>query len=134
LQVLGESTRLPRDEPSPAKSAFFDGKQVTLRAARGETLGVQLRVQGDRQRSVRLELPSDVAQVAGFEVRSLEVTQPSTAMYGPSRGAGEYPDLLEPTAGAVQTSELAYFDVAIPQSTSPGRYEGRLLVDTRAWT
>lgn len=133
LQVLGESTRLPRDDPSPTKSAFFDGKQVTLRGARGETLGVQLRVQGNRQRSVRLELAGDVAQVAAFQVRSIEVTEPSTAMYGPSRGAGAYPDLLEPTAGAVQTSELAYFDVAIPQSTSPGRYEGRLLVDTRAF-
>jgi hypothetical protein len=133
VQVLGESTRLPSAEESPAKSAFFDGKQVTLRGARGETLGVQLRVQGARQRSVRLELPADAAQVSGFRVRSLEVTEPSTSMYGPSRGPGQYPDLLEPAVGAVQTAELAYFDVAIPQGTSPGHYEGRLRVDAQVF-
>jgi hypothetical protein len=133
LQVLGESTRLTRAEPSPSKSALFDGTQVALRGARGETLGVQLRIQGGRQRSVRLELPAGAAQVSSFQVRSLEVTEPSTTMYGASRGPGRYPDLLEPAAGAVRTADLAYFDVAIAQGTSPGRYEGRLLVDARVF-
>jgi len=40
LQVLGESTRLPRDEPSPPDSCVYDGKVVRLRGARGETLGL----------------------------------------------------------------------------------------------
>lgn len=129
VQVLGESTRLERDEPSPAQSALFDGKTVALRGARGETLGVQLRLSGERERRARLELPAEAAVVQGFAVRSLEVTEPSTAMYGKSRGPGWYPDVLEPVSGAVATSELAYFDVSIPHGASPGRYEGRLIID-----
>lgn len=133
LQVLGESTRLSRAEQSPTESAIFDGKQVSLRGARGETLGVQLRFAGRRERAVRLELPADAAQVASFGVRSITVEEPSTTMYGRSLGTGQYPDVLEPTPGAVKTRELAYFDVAIPPQTSPGHYEGRLLVDAQVF-
>src|SRR5688500_10648162 len=95
LQLLGESTRLSRAEPSPAKSAIFDGKQLGLRGARGETLGVQLRMptRGERrEQRVRLELPAEAAAVQSFAVRSLNVVQPSTIMYGVSRGPGQYPD------------------------------------------
>jgi hypothetical protein len=132
LQVLGESTRLARGARAPARSAVFDGKRVALRGARGETLGVQLRLGGSQKRRARLELPAQAAAVTSFAVRSLEVTEPSTAMYGPSRGAGAYPDVLTPSEGAVESSELAFFDIAIPQSASPGRYEGKLLVDAQA--
>lgn len=132
LQVFGESTRVARGARAPTPSALFDGKRVALRGARGETLGVQLRLAGARQRRARLELPKQAAVVSSFAVRALDVKQPSTTMYGPSRGAGQYPDLLTPTPDAtVSTTELAYFDVAIPQSTSPGNYQGRLLVDAQ---
>lgn len=132
LQVLGESTRLARGTRAPANSAVFDGKRVTLRGARGETLGVQLRLAGSQKRRARLELPSAAAAVTSFAVRSLEVERPSTAMYGPSRGAGVYPDVLTPTSNVVESADLAYFDVAIPHGASPGHYEGKLLVDAQA--
>jgi hypothetical protein len=121
-----------RNERAPERSSSFDGKTVRLRGARGETLGVQLRLGKGREQSVRLELPGDAALVSAFAVRSLEVREPSTDLYGPSRGAGSYPDVLERVAGEVRSSELAYFDVAIPQTAAPGQYAGRLLVDGRA--
>ena len=126
LQVLGESTRLKRGESSPSESAIFDGQIVRLRGARGETLGLQYRVSDRRRRQVRLELPSEAARVSGFSVGFLDITEPSTSMYGPSRGPGEYPDLLTPTEGAINTSELAYFDIAIAESAVPGQYRGEL--------
>ncbi|HYJ08924.1 MAG TPA: hypothetical protein VEX18_07940, partial [Polyangiaceae bacterium] len=132
LQVLGETTRLARAQPSPKKSAIFDGQRVNLRAARGETLGVQLRIGDGKRRKVQLELPEAAARVQPFQVQAIEVTQPSTSMYGRSTGAGAYPDVLRPVAGVVATSELVYFDVAVPPAAEPGRYEGRLQFDSES--
>ncbi|HEY4103189.1 MAG TPA: hypothetical protein VGM44_04830 [Polyangiaceae bacterium] len=126
VQVLGESTRLKRGEPSPAASAIFDGKVVHLRGARGETLGLQFRISDGRRRELRLELPAEAAQVSGFSVGFLDVSEPSTDMYGPSRGRGSYPDVLVPAQGAIDTSELAYFDLAISDRAKPGQYRGEL--------
>ncbi|HEX6276478.1 MAG TPA: glycoside hydrolase domain-containing protein [Polyangiaceae bacterium] len=132
VQVLGDSTRLHADEPSPSESAFFDGKVVSLFAARGETLGLSLRVRDGRERHVVLELPEGVARVTGFDVRSLEVKEPSTEMYGPSRGVGRYPDVLVPSrTPALRVGELGFFDVEVLRAAKPGRYEGRLTVDER---
>src|ERR1700730_4008412 len=96
--VLSESTRLAHDRPSPKASAVFDGKVVHLRGARGETLGLELRVSDGRSREASLSLPPAAATVTGFTVGSLEVREPSTSMYGPSVGRGIYPDVLTPTA------------------------------------
>lgn len=128
LQVFGESTRLERSEPSPRRSAFFDGKKVSLRAARGETLGVSVRIADGKARSVRLQLPTNAAVVSAFSVGSLEVKEPSTDMYGPSKGKGVYPDVLTPREGAVEASDLVYFDVAVASDTAPNRYHGILSV------
>ena len=129
VQVFGESTRLPRAQASPARSALFDGQRMRLRAARGEAVGVQLRISDGRRREVRLRLPDAAASVLPFQVRSLEVTEPSTSLYGRSTGAGVYPDVLVPVVGAVSTSDLAYFDVTVPPAAEPGKYEGSLLLD-----
>jgi hypothetical protein len=107
---------------------MFDGKSVTLFGARGETLGVQIRVGDGRTRRTRLELPQNVARVSAFTVRSLEVKEPSTDMYGPSTGAGRYPDVLVPAPSAIAVDELGFFDVEIPKSAPPGRYEGKLMM------
>lgn len=132
VQVLSESTRLERSKASPQESSVFDGHVVHLRGARGETLGVEVRISDGRTRSARLELPESAASVSGFSVRSLTVREPSTAMYGPSAGPGVYPDVLVPAQGALRSNDLAYFDVAIPPSANPGRYEGQLTIDERA--
>jgi hypothetical protein len=134
VQVLSESTRLARERPSPEESAVFDGKVVRLRGARGETLGVELRISDGRSRAADLSLPSGAATVTGFSVASLDVREPSTSMYGPSAGRGTYPDILTPVSQPsqpVRTNDLAYFDVAIPSDAQPGRYEGALTVDAR---
>jgi hypothetical protein len=132
FQVLSESTRLSREQSPPADSAVFDGRRVRLRGARGETLGVELRVSDGRARSVRLTFPEAATHVTAFEVRSLEVREPSSGMYGPSTGKGTYPDVLLPAEGALRTSDVAYFDVEIASTAEPGRYEGELTVDARA--
>jgi len=132
LQVLGESTRLAEDEASPRTSARFDGDTVRLRGARGETLGLSVRIADARAKQLRVELPAAAATVSSFSVRSLRVVEPSTDMYGESRGAGRYPDILTPVSGPVTTDKLAYFDVTIPEDARPGRYAGRLLISERS--
>jgi hypothetical protein len=132
VQVLGESTRLEESRPSPRESAIFDGRRVSLEGARGETLGVQVRVHDrGRGRRVRLALPENAAVVEAFEVRSLEVSEPSSAMYGPSLGKGRYPDVLVPLGGSARINGLAYFDLAIPRGAPPGLYHGELSIDER---
>jgi hypothetical protein len=128
VQVLGDSTRLEARAPSPRESSLFDGTRATLFGARGETLGLQVRVADGRARPVRLELPSHVARVSAFTVRALEVKEPSTDMYGPSAGAGTYPDVLVPAFGTLSVDKLGFFDVEIPKSARPGRYDGTLSV------
>jgi hypothetical protein len=131
FQVLSESTRLARERPAPNDSAVFDGRTVHLRGARGETLGLELRVSDGTARVVRLSLPESAARVTGFSVGSLQVREPSTDMYGTSSGRGAYPDVLVPQEGAIRTNDLAYFDIEIPSTAKPGRYEGEVTVDTR---
>jgi hypothetical protein len=130
--VLGDSTRLASDRPSPAKSPFFDGRSVRLRGARGETLGVEVRLADGVSRAVTLELSVKGVRVQGFEVRALDVREPSSEMYGSSAGRGRYPDALVATAGPVPTDQLAFFDVAIAADAVPGEYRGSLVIGDRA--
>ncbi|HVW30326.1 MAG TPA: hypothetical protein VHC69_33440 [Polyangiaceae bacterium] len=102
--------------------------RVSLRAARGETLSIQVRA--PELATARLELPAEAARVTAFSVRALDVLEPSTDMYGPSAGAGVYPDVLVPEADAVR-GRLAYFDVAVPASAAAGAYAGELVVGPR---
>lgn len=128
FQVFTESVRLDRERPSPKESAIFDGYVVRLRGARGETLGVEVRISDSMRRSVRLDLPESAAEVSAFSVRSLTVREPSSDMYGPSTGPGAYPDILVPANEPVESNDVAYFDVAIHRSAAPGHYHGVLAV------
>ncbi len=131
VQVLGDSTRLARGERSPATSPIFAGGKVSLFGARGETLGLSVRISDGQHREARLSLPEAAAKVTAFRVSSLQVSEPSTGMYGPSRGPGVYPDVLTPVAGGVDGADLAFFDVAIAENATPGRYSGELAVGQR---
>lgn len=131
VQVLGDSTRLARAERSPATSPLVVAGTVSLFGARGETLGLSVRISDGKRREARLSLPAAVARIAAFSVASLEVSEPSTAMYGPSRGRGVYPDVLAPVAAGVDGADLAFFDVAIAQDAAPGRHSGELVVGSR---
>jgi hypothetical protein len=128
LQIVAESVKVMGDGARPAESALFDGKTVRLRGARGEVLGVQvLRRPGAAE--IRLDLPGAVAAVRGFEPRFLEVTLPSSELFGESRGQGRYPDVLVPAASEVVRAERdAFFDVAIRPDATPGAYAGKLRV------
>jgi len=130
LQVVGESTRLRADEPLPIGSPFFDGRELTLRAARGEILGVLVlrAVAGDSEIGLRV----DGALVRAYRVDELTVARASTDMYGPSRGRGRYPDRLEPAtpaSGPVVAGRAAFFDVEVAIDASPGDHDGELVVD-----
>ena len=73
MRAAAAKTRLAEDRASPKTSAIFDGERVHLRGARGETLGVAVRIHDGKTRAVSLQLGRDVATVSGFATRSLEV-------------------------------------------------------------
>jgi len=127
-QIFGDSTRVRAGQSIGSTRSLFDGKQLKLRGARGETLGFSLRINDGQTRRVELLLPAAAAHARGFTVQSLEVREPSSDMYGPSAGRGLYPDVLSPMPGPITTSDQAYFDVEIPAQASPGTYTGQLRV------
>ncbi|HJZ85319.1 MAG TPA: glycoside hydrolase domain-containing protein [Polyangia bacterium] len=124
VAVVGESVKLRLGERRPSHSALWDGRTVRLRGARGETLGLQVLLR--HPAPVTLELVDAPVSVQGFSVRALDVRQPSSSMYGKSRGPGVYPDILAPATSPVAADSAAFFDVALAGSARPGRYQGRL--------
>ncbi|HEU5058500.1 MAG TPA: glycoside hydrolase domain-containing protein [Kofleriaceae bacterium] len=130
FQVVGETTKVRRGEAPPRTSPFFDGTTVRLRAARGETLGLQVVLY--RMGETKVSLLMDGLTVVPHEVGYLEVTEPSSALYGPSAGKGAYPDILTPVRGpSVKSADAVYFDLEIPPGTPPGRRTGSLMVGGR---
>jgi hypothetical protein len=154
LQIVGESTRRRTTDPVPQTSLWFDGTRVTLVAARGETLGLQVLHRGggpvvlqlparsaapgggsgdgshgDPGRGVIDERGGSPVVVRGFAVGLLEVRRPSTAMYGGSHGAGWYPEGLSPASAP--TTDPAYFELEVARDAPPGVVEGELTVDGR---
>lgn len=139
LQIVGESTRLRVTDPVPATSPWFDGARVSLVAARGETLGLQVLHRGGGP--VTLTLPHGVVdapkgtitypdiQVRGYAVELLEVRRPSSEMYGGSHGAGSYADGLVPSQKPA--TDPAYFEIEIPRDAGAGPIFGELAVAGR---
>lgn len=125
IAIVGDSEKLRRDDALPRTSPIFDGTTVRLRAARGETLGLQVLT----HQKGRVSLAVLGARVDAFKICYLDVREPSTAMYGPSRGKGAWPDPLEPARAPVSGDVL--FDVVVPTDAVPGRYGGTLTVDGR---
>ena len=127
LQIVSESTVVRSADPVPTTSPFFDGKTLRLTAARGETLAIQVLHRGGGRTGLAIGA-SDVA-VRGFEVRRAHVTRPSTALYGGSRGPGDYPDLL--VEAAEPATDPAFFEIAVGASVTPATLEGELSVAGR---
>jgi hypothetical protein len=128
LAVVGDSVKVRAGEAAPP-SAIFDGTTVRLRAARGETLGLQV-IAPPELRGEQAALSLDGARVEGFTVGFLEVREPSSPMYGASAGRGRWPDVLTP-AERPQLGEQAWFDVAVPADAAPGRHAGELRIGAR---
>lgn len=125
LAIVGESTRVRLEDPHPTTTPWFDGRTVTLAAARGETLGLQI-----LQRTpapVHLELPG--TRVRTYEVEAFRVTRPSTRMFGGSRGAGRYADGL--VEAARPASPVVFVEIAVPVAGEPGERRGELVVGAR---
>lgn len=131
VQVVGETTKLRADEALPRESAIFDGHIVSLRAARGETLGVQVLVRDARPHEIALTVPG--VEVQGFEVGYVGVVEPSSRMFGPSRGRGSYPDRLQPAPMPVTATRAAFFDLAVGDDAAPGELRGELRVDQQRY-
>ena len=129
LQVTGATAKVSADESPPSESAFFDGEELRLRAARGETLGLQVFVR--ETKTVSLSVPPEVAAVQAFHVDDVAVTEPSTAMYGESAGGGRYPDVLRPAESPLRVEREAFFDVAVSPNATPGVHVGTLQVGKR---
>jgi len=131
VAVVGESTRVRLEDARPPVTPWFDGARVTLAAARGETLGIQvLHPSGE---PVRLVIPGRGVQVAGYAVEAMPVRHPSTALYGGSHGAGTYADVISPVADASPTSNPAYFEIAVAADAPPGALAGELVVGARRY-
>jgi len=89
---------------------------VSLAAARGETLGIQV-LHGAG--TAILAIPD--ANVLAFAALTVRVRHASTALYGTGgRGEGDYPDELVPDEGT------DYFQIAIPRAAAPGVHYGVL--------
>jgi hypothetical protein len=78
IGIVGESTRVRLEDPFPASTPWFDGREVTLVAAHNEILGIQVlhRTPG----AVQLSIPN--ARIRAFNVESFPVSRPSTKIYG----------------------------------------------------
>jgi hypothetical protein len=134
LQVVGESSRLRITDRVPAASPWFDGARISIVAARGEIIGLQVLHRGGGP--VALAFPSrdgaarPAVQVRGYAVDALEVVRPSTDMYGGSHGAGRYADGLTPAAAPA--TDPAYFELEVARDAKPGDVAGTLTAGGRA--
>jgi hypothetical protein len=128
LVVVGESTRVRLEGPRAQTTAWFDGNEFKLLAARGEVLGLQVLAREPAPAMLSLDDAAAIA-VRGFEVDSYFVVRPSTAMYGGSQGHGTYPDVLRP-ADTPETNP-AYFEIHVSRDAVPGHYRGTLVSGER---
>ncbi len=121
LQIVGESTRVRREDPTPAATPWLVDGGVQLVAARGETLGLQVRHRAPG--AVTLTLAG--VEIRTYAVDSYAVTRASTDMYGGGR-RGSFADGLVPAKAP--SSDPAYLEIAVPAGATPGTYTGELVV------
>jgi hypothetical protein len=127
LQVVGESTRTRITDPVPATSPWFDGARVSVLAARGEVVGLQVLHRGGGPVALHVAAPG--VHVRGYAVEAFKVHRPSTALYSGSHGAGWYADGL--VAAAQPTTDPAYFEIEVARDAAPGVVGGELTVGGR---
>lgn len=131
IQITGDTVKVRRGQPPPARSALFDGTRVALRAARGETLGIEVLLYRTGPQAVSLALDAPGVTVQPFRVGFLAVREPSSGLYGRSTGAGDYPDILTPATGPVTSADQVFFDVAVSAGAAPGAVHGTLTAGDR---
>ncbi len=127
VAVVGESARLRLEDAWPATSPWFDGSRVSLVAARGETLGLQVLDRAGE--SVSLAIAGADVQVRGYVAEGIRVRRKSTDLYGGSHGEGTYPDALRATAHPAGLA--TYFEVVVGPGAAVGTLTGSLRVGAR---
>jgi hypothetical protein len=133
LQIVGESTRLRTTDPVPATSPWFDGTKVSIAAARGEHIGLQVLHRGGGAVELTFRQPggaSRSADVRQFSVEQFEVHRPSTELYGGSHGPGRYADGIQ-IALEPPTTDPAFLDIEVLRTATPGVLLGDLKVAGR---
>ena len=125
LQITDESVRYKRGTALPTTSPIFDGKQVHIAMARGETFGLQVLSRQAMPSTVTLS--DATVTVEPFEQTWVTVHRGSTDMYGSGmRGPGQYADGLQPVAQP--RGELALFDITVPSEHPAQTVQGLLTV------
>ncbi len=126
VAVLGESTRYRIGDPVPRTTPWFDGVRVSLLAARGEPIGLQIIGRGAR-------LSMKALDVRTFDVEAFDVKRPSTALWGGSHGKGRYADgLVERSASSVDAG-ITYVELHVPRDMPPGVIAGELVVGSATY-
>ncbi len=130
LQIIDESVRYKRGTALPATSPIFDGTQVHIEVARGETFGLQ--VLARRPVASSVVLADATVTVVPFEQTWVTVHRGSTDMYGGGmRGPGQYADGLQTVAQP--RSELALFDITVPVEHAAQTVHGQLTVGAQTF-
>jgi hypothetical protein len=161
LQVIGESTRLRTIDPVPATSPWFDGARISLVAARGEILGLQilhrgggpvvlrfLQNSGQTQDSGRVaptaadtvapttSVPPKTSSVAnvGIQVRAYDVEHVEVRRSSTALYGGSHGAGSYAdglSPAAIPTTDPAYFELEIARDAAPGVTFGELSVSGR---
>jgi hypothetical protein len=150
LRIIDACEKLKRDAALPAHASFFETRSQTvhLAGAKNEVLAFQI-ILVSNQKAENLNFQTTYLvgkngvihfnQIEFFRAWYLNVTEPSTAMYGnpSSTGPGWYPDPLLPfatAAGAVGAPfvlepgqlQSVWVDLYIPPETAAGKFSGRI--------
>ncbi|MBP9085859.1 MAG: hypothetical protein KBG15_07055, partial [Kofleriaceae bacterium] len=122
--------RYKRGAALPTTSPIFDGKQIHIAMARGETFGMQ--VLSRQAVPSTVTLADTTVTVVPFEQTWVTVRRGSTDMYGGGmRGPGNYADGLQPVAQP--RSELALFDITVPIDHPAQTVQGQLTVGAQTF-
>ncbi len=144
--VVSDGDKILRDAAPRAASAVWSeaSGRVSLRAGRNEYVAFQVMVtaEGAALSGVNVALPSfgiAAEDIQLFREWYLDVTEPSSSMYGDqsTAGPGAYPDALVPfdaTSGgapfgmAAGQNQGVWVDVYVPGSAAPGTYHSAVTV------
>lgn len=151
-RIIDACEKLKRDATLPAHAAFFDARSQTIKlaGAKNEILAFQIiLLSNQKKENLNLQATYLVGkngvihfnQFEFFRAWYLNVTEPSTAMYGlpSSTGPGWYPDPLLPfvtEAGAVGAPfnlepgqlQSIWVDLFLPPETPAGKFAGRIQI------
>ncbi len=150
MMVLTDGPKLRRSDPWPEASPIFDPRtrQVSLAAARNETLGFELLLRpasgNHRTSAVTVSADSFIGpngariEKSNFELLRawfVRVQEPSYTGGIRGLGPGEYPDPLVPLDSPVygmpfdvERPEMLFIDIRVPPATPAGEYKSEITI------